>query len=262
MNEYILYKGAWIYNGEVHYEQHLPKEKVSELIHKGGMMVRNSFDFDCGEVTPFWYIIKDTFGGMEELSSNTRNQIRKCFQTIRVERINANFLSKNGYEVYVQACQSYNDKSVVPPSYESFSQGLLDCDGYEFWGCFDVESDKLVAFSMNYVTAECCEYKTMKAIPMYQKRYAYYGLLYEMNRYYLQERGLKYVSDGARSITEHSNIQPFLENKFKFRKAYCHLQIHYVWWLAIAVHLLMPFQRFINIPKIKAVLNMNSMCCK
>ena len=35
-----------------------------------------------------------------------------------------------------------------------------------------------------------------------------------MNRYYLEELKLKYVNDGARSITEHSNIQPFLIDTF------------------------------------------------
>ena len=56
----------------------------------------------------------------------------------------------------------------------------------------------------------------MKADPAYLRNstYPYYGLIYEMNRYYLQELCLKYVSDGARSITEHSGIQPFLIEKF------------------------------------------------
>lgn len=50
----------------------------------------------------------------------------------------------------------------------------------------------------------------MKAIPKYQKLYVYYDLIYEMNRYYLEKRKVKYVNDGARSITNHSNIQLFL----------------------------------------------------
>ena len=80
-----------------------------------------------------------------------------------------------------------------------------------------------MAFCMYAVTA----YRTMKAIPKYQKLYAYYDLIYEMNRYYLEKRKVKYVNDGARSITNHSNIQLFLIDKFKFRKAYCRLEITY-----------------------------------
>lgn len=36
--------------------------------------------------------------------------------------------------------------------------------------------------------------------------YPYYGLINEINRHYLQELGLRYVSNGACSITEYSNI--------------------------------------------------------
>ena len=80
-----------------------------------------------------------------------------------------------------------------------------------------------------------------------------------MNRYYLNELKLRYVSDGARSITEHSNIQPFLINKFKFRKAYCNLKLYYKWWFGIAVKLIYPFRRFIANGKAKAILNMEAM---
>ncbi len=112
---------------------------------------------------------------------------------------------------------------------------------------------------MNEVTSESCEYRTMKAIPAYQKLYAYYGLIYEMNRYYLEERGLKYVNDGGRSLTNHSNIQPFLIEKFNFRKAYCHIEIHYRWWLKVVIKTLYPFRDLSLLRKIKPLLNMEAM---
>lgn len=65
-------------------------------------------------------------------------------------------------------------------------------------------------------------------------------LIYEMNRYHLNEQGVKCVCDGARSITEHSNIQPFLMDKFHFRKAYCQLEVVYKWYVDIIVVMLYP----------------------
>ena len=159
-------------------------------------MVRNVYDFDCKEETSFWYVIKDSFGGMEELSSKMRNQVKKCFKTMRVERISSECLLSEGYEVYVEAAENYRVKA-VPPTKEEFEHRIKNSDENEYWGVFDIESGKLVAFSMNAVREECCEYRTMKAFPKYQKLYAYYGLIYEMNRYYLEERKLKYVNDGA-----------------------------------------------------------------
>ena len=80
-----------------------------------------------------------------------------------------------------------------------------------------------------------------------------------MNRYYLEELKLKYVCDGARSTTEHSNIQPFLEEKFKFRRAYCDLQMFYKPWLGLAVKILFPFRKIIKNKKIEAFLYQESM---
>ena len=258
MGLYRLYKGAWVWGSE-------PHENSTPLIFHaflflscGGCMVRNVYDFDCREETSFWYVIKDSFGGMEELSSKMRNQVKKCFKTMRVEIISSECLLSDGYEVYVEATDNYRVKA-VPPTKEEFERRIKNSEENEYWGVFDIETDKLVAFSMNAVREECCEYRTMKAIPKYQKLYAYYGLIYEMNRYYLEERKLKYVNDGARSITNHSNIQPFLIEKFNFRKAYCHLEITYKWWLRCIINLLYPFRTVIPIRQVKALLNMEAM---
>lgn len=260
MEKYRCYKGAWIFAHDPHLESKLSDKEVSEMLNKGGLMVRNVYDFDCKEETSFWYVIKDSFGGMEELSSKMRNQVKKCFKTMRVERISSEYLMANGYEVYVEASDSYRVKAVAPTK-EEFENRIRSSVENEYWGVIDIETNKLVAFCMNAVTEESCEYRTMKAIPKYQKLYAYYGLIYEMNRYYLEERKVKYVNDGARSITNHSNIQPFLIDKFKFRKAYCHLSIKYKWWLKFMVESLYPFRQFISIRQVKALLDMEAMAC-
>lgn len=251
---YRLYKGSWIYKSDPHLETELSLQEKNLLFSKGGLMVRNTYNFDCKEETSFWYVIKDSFGGMEELSSKMRNQVKKCFKTMRVEQITSEYLLQHGYDVYVAATDNYKVKA-LPPTRKEFEDRLRNSEENEFWACFDLESDKMVAFCMNAVTNESCEYRTMKAIPEYQKKYAYYGLIYEMNRYYLSERNLNYVNDGARSITNHSNMQPFLIEKFNFRKAYCNISIHYKNTLALAVKLLFPFRKFIKVRRIRALLD-------
>ena len=89
--------------------------------------------------------------------------------------------------------------------------------------------------------------------------YPYYGLYFTMNQHYLQTSHFKYVSDGSRSITEHSQIHDFLIQNFKFRKAYCQLAVHYKWWVKIAVKMLYPFRKIITFPRVKAILNMEAM---
>lgn len=252
---YRLYKGAWIFESDPHLETQLSLQETKQLLLKGGMLVRNSYNFDCKVETSFWYVIKDTFGGMEELSSKMRNQVKKCFKTMSVEKITSEYLLQNGYDVFVAATDNYKVKA-VPPTQKEFENRIRNAEENEYWACFDLETEKMVAFCMNAVTSESCEYRTMKAIPEFQKKYAYYGLIYEMNRYYLEERSLKYVNDGARSITNHSNMQPFLIDKFNFRKAYCRLNIYYKWWFGMIVKILYPFRNLIPVLKVKSILRL------
>ena len=109
-------------------------------------MVRNVYDFDCGEETSFWYVIKDSFGGMDELTSKMRNQVKKCFKTMHVERISSDFLLVNGYNVFVEAMDNYRVKA-KPPTLADFEHRILTSDENEYWGVFDIETGKLVAFS-------------------------------------------------------------------------------------------------------------------
>ena len=258
INDYRLYKQAWVFNSDPHRESKLGMDDVSNLFSKGGLIVRNVYDFDARVETSFWYVIKDHFGGYEELSSNMRNQVRRCFKTMAVKQISSDYLLANGYSVYVHAFESYKVKSHIPSRWE-FESRIKNAQENEFWGVFDLGTNKLVAFSMNFVTDESCEYRTMKAIPEYQKKYAYYGLIFEMNKYYLEEKKLKYVNDGSRSITNHSNIQPFLIEKFNFRKAYCKLHIYYKWWIKLIIKIFYPLRPVILIRKLRYLLDMEAM---
>jgi hypothetical protein len=63
-----------------------------------------------------------------------------------------------------------------------------------------------------------------------------------MNKYYLDEKEFDYVNDGARNISHETNIQEFLIKKFKFRKAYCKLNIIYNSRIGFLVKSLYPFR--------------------
>ena len=127
-----------------------------------------------------------------------------------------------------------------------------------FGGAFN-NKNELVAFAINHIEDNCCNYQTLKAYPEALKNYVYYAPIYKMNKYYLQNKKLSYVYDGARSITEHSNIQQFLIQKFNFRKAYCSIKITYCWWLKIAVKIIYPFRTLVNNNSVTAILRQEAM---
>lgn len=256
---YKLYKGAWVFDGPPHEELRLSAVEMKRMLKRGGYLVRNCYDFDCEQETSFWYVIKDSFGGMEELSSKCRNQVRRAKKTYVYRRIGAEELKLFGYDVYVNAASSYRVKTEIL-SYDVFSARLKDTDEYDYWAGFERETGKMVIWSINHVMEESVDFETIKIDPAYLGHtYPMYGLMYEMNCYYIETLHKHYVQDGARSITEHSNIQPFLIEKFNFRKAHCQLRIEYIWWLKLLVKLLYPFRRWMFVRKIKSILLMESM---
>lgn len=263
MTDYLLYRNAWRYAGPPHLEQRLQPEDYRALLKQGGFFVRNTYGFDHQEETKFWNLIKDDFGGLEELSGNTRKKVRRSFEHFDFRLIDLAVVRKAGYPILKATYEDYavSDRTMNAKTFNEFLN-LCERYNYDCWGVFDHEGDRLVGFCLNHVWSDSCEYGVVGILPEYKRKntsYPYYGLYHRMNQYYLQEKGLRYVTDGTRSITEHSNIQPFLEEKFHFRKSYCHLEVHYNWWMKIAVKVLYPFRKIITIPPVKAVLNMESM---
>lgn len=217
-------------------------------------MVRNVFNWDKPEETSFWYVIKDEYGGIDELPSKVRNQVRKSFKTYVFKKVDADEMSEKAYELYNKTRKRFNDKSL----FMSKAQWRLRCQGNDkhLWLGYHKETGEPHCFAMNKVFEDHCDYVSMGVNPEApSSTYPMYGLILEMNRYYLEELQLSYVSDGARSITEHSNIQPFLIEKFRFRKAYCDIQVYYKKLLKIVINILYPFRRFIKYKKVMAILN-------
>ncbi len=263
MIDFFLYRHAWRYNLAPDCEPELSDSQCKTLLKKGGWMVRNTFDFDCMEKTNFWYIIKDSFDGMEELSSNVRRKVRKALRNYDYKPINNFVLRAEGYPIIAEAFYDYKVKDRKMNS-DIFFDYLDYCfnEPFDYWGIFTKENQQLVGFCTVHVWEESCEYG-VSAVLTESKRngtYPFYGLYHYMNEYYLGEKKFKYVSDGSRSITEHSNIQPFLEHNFKFRKAYCKLKVRYKWWFGAIVRVLYPFRNLITNRNVRAVLKMHGYC--
>ena len=259
---FVVYRHAWIHNGAPDCEPELTVSQCKDLLHQGGWMVRNTFDFDCKEQTDFWYVIKDSFGGLEEHDSNERRKIRKGLDSFDYKLIDNTTLKNQGYPIVKATFEDYKVKD-RRMSKDVFMSYLDYCNenSFDYWGIFDKKSQELVGFCTVHVWDKSCEYGVSAIWPEFKKNstYPYYGLYYTMNEYYLDTQKLKYVTDSARSITEHSHIHQFLEQNFKFRKAYCKLTITYKWWFGIIVHLLYPFRSIIPSRNVRAVLKMHGM---
>lgn len=244
-----------------HKEKRLSKSEAKAVMKKlKACFLRNVYDFDVDETTSFWYVIKDSLSGIGELPVKTRNMVRRSLKTLEIRKISKDLMLEQGYEVYKEALDGYTEKPKVSSRLD-FIYGIENNkEQVEYWGCILPEEGKLVAYAMNVVYDDMCEFASMKARPSYLKGYyPFYGLIYVMTDYYLNARKLSYVNDGARSVTNHSNFQPFLIDKFNFRKAYCHLQMHYLWWSGFAVSVFYPFRKWISVKAVRNFLRLEAM---
>lgn len=257
---YFLYKKALLFNGDHHKETMLNKNEAKNILKQSNaLMLRNTYNFDNTRNTCFWYIIKDSFNGFDELKSRTRNKIRHAIKFFEIRLLTKEEVKNNTFEVYSKAYKSYKRTTDNILGKDDFISEIDNCN--EFWGCIDKKNGKLIAYSENIIRDESCEFRTLKADPEFLSNgyYPFYGLFYKMNEYYLKEKGFKYVSDGSRTITEQSNIQSFLITNFNFRKAYTDVHIYYKPLIRLAVMLLYPFRKIIPQGKIKSVLRQESM---
>ena len=253
-----LYHNAWISRIPPHKSSIITKRDAEDLLHKGGQIVRNVYNWDSKDTTSFWYVIKDEYGGIEELTSKVRNQVKKSCKVYEFKLVDIKEMTENGFELYNYSRAKFKDKSLLLTKEQWNSR--LKGDEKQLWLGYHRETGIPQVFAINRVFDDHCDYVSMGVNPdAPSSTYPMYGLILEMNRFYLAEKNLLYVSDGARSITEHSNIQPFLIDKFKFRKAYCDIQVFYSFWMGLVIRTLFPLRKWIKNKKIAALLNQEAM---
>jgi len=239
------YQGALLPRVPTHQEVSLSRQEQNELLKTSRALFLRYTDEWNREEGAFWFVIKEYFGGMEELSANTRSKIRRGEKRNDVRQVDAEYIAQFGYAVYVHAFEQYNT-FMDPIDQKHFKAHIHSQEDYEYWGVFDKQSNRLVGYSENFVEDNMCHYSTIKFHPDFLKNYTSYILFYEMNRYYLETKKMRYVNDGARSISHETNVQTFLMEKFKFKKAYARLHVVYRWDVGLAVQLLYPLKGLIG----------------
>ncbi|MEE2954313.1 MAG: hypothetical protein VX347_03985 [Bacteroidota bacterium] len=215
---------------------------IKKMIQNSGVyFARWTSDFDCKKETEFWYIIKDNFNGIEEYSASTRKSIRKGLKNVNVSMISKNKLIKSGYEVYYKAFERYKTHSLIKSELE-FRNEIIGFDSsWDIWGVFTKEG-KMIGFSQNKIEEEYCNFSTTKFHPDYLKLRTSDVLFYLMTDYYLNNLNLKYVTGGTRSMSHDTNIQKEYIRKFKYRRAYCKLNVIYSPIIKVLVNCIFPIR--------------------
>lgn len=217
------------------------------LKESGAYFIRWETDFDCGYETEYWHIIKDEASPLEALSGNARSNIRRGLRRCIIKKVDAQVIAKEGYETYIRAFGNY-DTFIKPETKEEFISNILKGENkaeWEFWGVWNMEN-KMIGYTINNIIEDRCFLRTIKFHPEFLKLYPSDALFYTMNMHYLNERGIKYIDDGPRSLSHRTNVQDYFLTKFKFRKAYSKLNIAYSPGVKIIVNLTYPFRKIVS----------------
>lgn len=215
------------------------------MASNSALYIRWESDFDMIETSPWWHVICDKHLKLESLSKNTRSKIRRGLKIFYTHSLTRNQLLEEGYSVYDSAFKRYETHEKKFDEKEFVNAISNMPSNTEFWGVREKDTDKLVAFSENYIDHNTCFWNTIWFEPDSLKSYSSYVLFYNLIEHYLDERGFSYISDGSRSISHGTQIHSFLESKFGFRKAYAILNVRYQSFIGVCVRILFPFRKLI-----------------
>jgi hypothetical protein len=246
---FFLYNGMVVPFGPAKEEAVITIDQAKELLERlGGKLARwNKGNFVYSE-DPEWYaLISSNFVSVDDVRSKLRNEIKKGISNCKVERIDAEYISKHGYHVYLNAFGRYRNNKHNFVDREAFSREMISYKNYEdlmhFWGVF--HGNNLIAYSSNYIFYPTeVLYTSIKIDPDWLHLNPSYALIYHMNNYYLSENRFEYVNDGYRTLLHETNFQSFLMKNFNFVKAGLKLDVYYKPIYSLIIKGLYPVKGF------------------
>lgn len=236
--EYYVYKSCLFFENVK--LKHRPDTKLNII----RMMLRNHAimgiwisNFDTRFPGPFWHVVCDKVIPIEEVSKKTRNIIKKASRQFDIRLVNRSYIASNCYQIYKKACTRYLQRPLTEKQFLMDINSKTD-NKYNFWAIFNKTDNRIVGYCYNKCYDDVCYYILEKIDLEYLNLGASYYSNYYQNCYYLNDKGMKYIDAGARSIVHATNVQEFLIAKFNYRKAYCDLNIEYLPLIKYAILLL------------------------
>ena len=240
----------WINNGGVVwpwtpplYEVELPQDGGRGLLRTlGGYVAWWGRPLPDVEDAPWYEVVLTRHVELGAMKSKLRNKFRNSLNAFRCDRLGAEDADAI-YAVYQRRQQEYDVQHSGLPSPAEF-RARFDVDlGYadvvHYWGVW--QDDELVGFSKNYVYDDVwVSLNTTKILQSALKKRALYGLLHRMSEYYFINNGIKYISDGARSMLHGAEFQELLRHDFEFQNLPLLMERAYRYPLVTTAAMLLP----------------------
>jgi len=245
------YKNSLLPTSEPHEvinPQVLDNEEIWKEAPKA-LFARWTSDFDCGEETSWWYVIKDCPFDISELKSNRRYKINKGKRLFRVERIVPAQYAHEIYEVQKAAFTTYPKKyrpQIECEVIEKKARTNWMAEDVVMYAAFFRETGEFAGVTLLTQREKCLDLNAQWVKPEFEKYCVnaalVEGMLSDWSKTYTEGA---YVCDGERNILHETAFQDYLERYFGFRKAYCKLNIRYRPGIGWLVKCLYPFRKLL-----------------
>lgn len=225
------------------------KECRCLMKHFKAWFVMYNTDFNAAEETKYWGMLKEGKVDFNRLNSSTRSRINKCLSACEIKQIAPEILKELGYRVYLIETGRYAKKGfpTKPVSEDEYRQGVDNNarKGYHFWGVF------CEGILISYYIVEIRESVLVLLVRQadyqnYNHVFPSYGMVYTVLEHYLNSGKCDYALSGFRTLSQHSNAQLFMQEKFGFKKAYCNLHVTFRWFLYPPIWILYVFRKYIK----------------
>ena len=172
----------------------------------------------------WWVCCANPHYDLDKLDKRGRRDVRAGLRRCHVKRVDAEWVSQYGYDVFAAAYDRYEGESQppIPERFASNIRRLADLPPYEWWACW--AGDDLAAIAICIVLQNAVNLSTLKSHPAYLKAMPNNALIYTLTQYYLTERSASYVTDGSRTLLHETQFQDFLERRLGYRRVYCPLR--------------------------------------
>lgn len=195
------------------------------------VLARYTTEFDCKNITNWWYCIKDTPFDIAELKAKRRYEINKGKKNFEIKKFEPLEIEDDFYEVETSAYSEYPLKYRPIITKEVIHSELLIYKSkphHIFYGAFDKETGKLEGYTVIGITENVLMLGKQKCNPKYESKGIKAALINGIIEDYNSKISSNfYICDGERPIFHETKFQEYLIKYFNFRKAYSKLNIQY-----------------------------------
>jgi hypothetical protein len=179
--------------------------------------------WDTPEPTEWWWTCcdRDEYEMENIESARGRRSIRRGLRDCVVRRVPAEVFAPLAYPIHRAALESYGVHPPTARAYARTIESMAEYRGTEFWAAF--RGNRMAAYATCQVIDDAVTLGSTKSDPELDRHNPNAALFYSIARHYLHY-GLRYISNGSRTLWHPTHINEFLTT-LGFRRVYCRVHV-------------------------------------